>query len=211
MQQAKCTNCGVEFEVDEKQEAVVCKDCKKPVVVKDAIEEYKESLEPNAPIIKNQEDLDKVNFRLKFSYYATLAVLCYVAIFLVSFISTIIIYSREGVYFGGTVGIFVALIIVFVLLSLLLLLSSFVFIIEIKNNIKYNKRKESTDFVGALKKTACITTIFVGLFSVFTIICCLLFGGVESVTTIVGLVAVMVSKCFIFKFTTDIEKLIKNT
>ena len=80
MQQAKCTNCGVEFEVDEKQEAVVCKDCKKPVVVKDTIEEYKESLEPNTPIIKNQEVLDKVNFRLRFNLITTMIMLCYFSV-----------------------------------------------------------------------------------------------------------------------------------
>ena len=143
MQQAKCTNCGVEFEVDEKQEAVVCKECKKPVIVKDAIEEYKESLEPNAPIIKNQEDLDKTNFRLKFSFIVSIMMITFFSLVFIYNLAHEIVFARlgENELREGVEWLFPVLKIIFSFIILSVQIIYFCNIVSFRNKIKYNKKK----------------------------------------------------------------------
>ena len=211
MQKAKCTNCGAEFEVDEKQEAIVCKECQKPLVVKDTIKEYNESLDPNSPIIRDQEKLDKVNYRVKFGYYSIIALVCYISMFIISLVSTLIIYAKNDIVIDEAEGVLSAFMIVVGIVAILLLVSNFLTLLKIKNALKYNKKIDIKGKTKAFKDGIITISAFVGLLSLMAIITSLVFGGIESITIIIGFVATAVITGLLTYFTIEVEKIIKNT
>lgn len=213
MQKAKCTSCGAEFEVDEKQEAVVCKECKNPVIVASAIENYKDSLEPNTPIFKNQEYNDKVKFRIRFSLIVILIMTCIMG----SFFVTSLVEEIYNVVHGlnnsraETDWIFSMLKMILSFVGFFILVASIKPVLELKDKFKYNKKK---DFNSSVKDAFFWSTLIFSFNVVFFIIYLVELLIVKKLIfvsyIIIPPLAYLVLAGIMVKFFVDINKMCKN-
>lgn len=221
MQQAKCTNCGAGIEVDEKQKATICSSCSKAIIVEEAIEEYEESLKTTKSMFKDQENYDKVNFRLKFGYVVSIIFISILSFTALASLPTFVISLLSvGNYYTGASSVINIIVYFIDIVILILLIWHFTGIVQIRNIVKYNKKKikAAADF----NKSSIILVLVMSVVLVFLVVLSTILTvnsyyssnnlvlGTTMTLAVISYIPQLVFFSLLTKFSCEVKKIVEN-